>query len=106
MPELKAIVDYNRRALQAAQEGRIEQALLDLSMALRLSRDVRRVRLECYSKGNMGVVYLMAGKRREAALCFRMAFQRARSESGANRTFYRILLKNLREKSERSSLTC
>ncbi|SKA77081.1 hypothetical protein SAMN02745704_00936 [Paucidesulfovibrio gracilis DSM 16080] len=101
MPELKAIADYNRRAMRAAGEGRLEQALLNLSMALRLAREIRRVQLESYSKGNMGLVYLMAGKRREAAVCFRLALQRAKTECGSDHPLCYALKNNIRKMSVR-----
>lgn len=96
MPELKAIARYNRRAMQDAEEGRLEQALLNLSMALRLAREIRRVQLESYSKGNMGLVYLKAGRRREAAVCFRMALQRASAECGSRHVICHVLRNNIK----------
>ncbi|MGE4291360.1 MAG: hypothetical protein AB7E32_04025 [Desulfovibrio sp.] len=97
MPELRAIAHYNRLAMKAAGEGRLEQALLDLSMALRLSREIRRVQLESYSKGNMGLVYLMAGRRREASACFRMAMQRARATYGSRHVICHVLRNNIKK---------
>ncbi|WP_022661004.1 hypothetical protein [Paucidesulfovibrio longus] len=103
MPELKAIAAYNRRAMQAAEEGRLEQALLNLAMALRLAREIKRGQLESYSKGNMGLVYLMAGKKREAAACFRLALQRASSEYGSRHLICHVLRNNIRRMRQATS---
>lgn len=73
MPELDAITLYNRLAQRARQNGSAEQALLHLSDALRLSREIRRPLLEALTRHAMGMVYAQAGRPELAANCCRDA---------------------------------
>jgi tetratricopeptide (TPR) repeat protein len=77
MPELQAIVSYNRLALRVSRDGGKEQALLLLANALRLAREIGRPMLESWSKHNMGLIFLQAGQEAEAAVCFRIALSLA-----------------------------
>ncbi|WP_415517842.1 MAG: hypothetical protein ACEB74_09285 [Desulfovibrio aminophilus] len=75
MPEVQAIVRYNSEACRAEREGRLDQAMLSLAMALRLAREIDRPLLEAHSKKHMGRIYARAGRPEEAELCFRMALR-------------------------------
>ncbi|MCM0755527.1 hypothetical protein M7784_09755 [Desulfovibrio aminophilus] len=84
MPELQAIARYNTEARRASREGRLDQALLSLAMALRLAREIGRPLLEAYSKHHMGLVYAQAGRSDEAELCFRMALRMTDADAPAS----------------------
>jgi len=73
MPELDAITLYNRLAQRAQHNGSTEQALLHLSDALRLARELRRPLLEARARHSMGLVYAQAGRPELAASCCRDA---------------------------------
>lgn len=73
MPELNAIARYNRLAQQARRQGAMDQALLYLANALRLSREVGRPLLEAFARNLMGQVYAQHGRPDLAACCYRTA---------------------------------
>lgn len=95
MPQLRAISRYNRLALRVSEIGKIDTALFSLSSAQRLAREVRRPALEAFSRCNMGVVYLRAGRPEEALSCFRLAMDIAMLDPLRTRSVRRIIERKL-----------
>lgn len=95
MPELKAIGWYNRVAMRAANQGRTSEALLRLALAMRLAREADRPLLEALSKNNMGIVYQLADRPREAAACFKIALGLARDNARRGHPLCRAIQTNL-----------
>lgn len=95
MNRLLQLGHFNRTAMRAGNDGRVEDALFQLAQAETIARTMETPLHNAKVRNNMGLVNLMAGRLDEAQACFERAEDLAVAGAGEGNVLHRAIRRNM-----------
>ncbi|QGY40009.1 hypothetical protein GM415_07680 [Pseudodesulfovibrio cashew] len=95
MSTLQQLGLLNREGMKSFNEGRVEDAMFQLSQASKIARQMGSPLHEAKVRNNIGLVFQGDGRRAEALACFRLAEKAAVKGAGEGNVLHKIITRNL-----------
>lgn len=95
MSHLRKLGMLNKEGMKSFNEGRMEDAMFQLTQASRIARQMSSPLHEAKIRNNIGLVYQSTGNTEEALVCFRLAEKSAVKGAGPGNSLQKVITRNL-----------